>query len=177
LLACREGDRPERGAGDAVRDLTWDLPYGRDGSGVEADMQGFFAHMDHDGLLEMRRWRSADRACLGLIWKWLKAGGLETDGRVIHPDTGVPQGGVVAPGVARVSLHEAWDRWCAPVVTPHGRGEVLIAALRTTVGAPCGSVVMRNGFTRCSRSDGGKAHGRDHRSRPVSCASGAFLRA
>jgi hypothetical protein len=29
FLACRDGSRPERGAGDAVRDLTFDRPYGR----------------------------------------------------------------------------------------------------------------------------------------------------
>jgi len=38
----------------------------------------------------MLRLRSDDRAFLGLLRKWLKAGILETDGRVIHPDTGVP---------------------------------------------------------------------------------------
>ncbi len=42
FLASRYGDRPGGGAGDAVRDLTCDRPYGRDGSAVEADIQGFF---------------------------------------------------------------------------------------------------------------------------------------
>jgi RNA-directed DNA polymerase len=31
VLACRDGYRPKRGAGEAVRDLPVDLPYGRDG--------------------------------------------------------------------------------------------------------------------------------------------------
>jgi retron-type reverse transcriptase len=55
FLACRDGYRPGRGAGDAVRDLTFDLQYGRYGYVVEADMQGFFDHMDHDWLLKMLR--------------------------------------------------------------------------------------------------------------------------
>jgi RNA-directed DNA polymerase len=97
FLGCSSGYRPERGAGDAVRDLTFDLQYGRYGYVVEADIQGFFDHMDHDWVLEMLRLRIDDRAFLGLIRKWLKAGILETDGRVIHPDTGTPQGGVVTP--------------------------------------------------------------------------------
>jgi retron-type reverse transcriptase len=62
---------------------------------VEADMQGFFDPRDHDGLLKMLRVRVDDRAFLGLIRKGLQAGILETDGRVIHPGTGTPQGGVV----------------------------------------------------------------------------------
>ena len=77
----------------------------------EADIQGFFDHMDHDWRLRMLRRRIEDRAFRGLIRKWLKAGSLETDGRVIHPDTGVPQGGVRSPVVANVYVHYALDLW------------------------------------------------------------------
>ena len=74
FLGCRDGYRPERGAGEAVRDLTFDRPYGRYGYVVEADIKGFVDHMDHDWRLKMRRWRIDDRALLGLIRTWLKAG-------------------------------------------------------------------------------------------------------
>jgi hypothetical protein len=94
---------------------------------VEADIQGFFAHMDHDWLLEMLRLRIDDRALLGLIRQWLNAGILATDGRVIHPDPGVPQGGVVSPVMANVELYEALDLGVAKVVKPHCRGEALIS--------------------------------------------------
>jgi RNA-directed DNA polymerase len=93
---------------------------------VEADIQGFFDHMDHDWLLKMLQLRIDDRAFLGLIRKWLKAGILETDGRVIHPDTGVPQGGVVSPVLANVSLHYALDLWFEKVVKPRCQGEALL---------------------------------------------------
>jgi RNA-directed DNA polymerase len=101
FLGCRYGYRPGRGAGEAVRDLTLDLQCGRYGYVGEADIQGFFDRMDHDWLLKRLGLRSAERAFLGLMRKWLKAGMLETDGRVIHPDTGTPQGGVVSPGLAK----------------------------------------------------------------------------
>jgi RNA-directed DNA polymerase len=42
FLECSCGYRPGRGALDAVRDLTFDLQYGRYGYLVEADIQGFF---------------------------------------------------------------------------------------------------------------------------------------
>jgi group II intron reverse transcriptase/maturase len=126
-LACRDGYRPERGAGAAVRNLTFDLQYGRYGYVVEADIQGFFDPMDHVWRLEMLRVRIDDWACLGLIRQWLKAGVLETDGRGIHPDPGVPQGGVVSPVVANVSWHEALDLWFEQLVKPHCRGEALIS--------------------------------------------------
>jgi len=60
-------------------------------------MHGFFDHRDQDWGLEMRRLRSDERACRGLLRKWLKAGMRETEGRGIHPDTWTPQGGVRSP--------------------------------------------------------------------------------
>jgi RNA-directed DNA polymerase len=126
FLECSYGYRPGRGALDAVRDLTFDLQYGRYGYLVEADIQGFFDHMDHAWLLDMLRVRIDDRALLKLIRKWLKAGVLETDGPVIHPETGTPQGGTVSPVLAHVYLHYALDLWFDKVVKTHCRGEALL---------------------------------------------------
>jgi len=39
--------------------------------------------------------RIEDGAFLRLIKKWLKAGVLDTDGTVLHPASGTPQGGIV----------------------------------------------------------------------------------
>jgi RNA-directed DNA polymerase len=50
--------------------------------------------MDHGWLLKMLGLRIDDRAFLNLVQKWLKAGILETDGTIINPDTGTPQGGL-----------------------------------------------------------------------------------
>lgn len=123
---CRYGDRPGRGALDAVRDLTFDLQYGRYGYLVEADIKGFFDHIDHAWLLDMLRVRIDDRAFLNLIRKWLKAGILDTDGQVIHPETGTPQGGTISPVLANVYLHDALDLWFDKVVKAHCRGEALL---------------------------------------------------
>ncbi len=126
FLDCSYGYRPGRGALDAVRDLTFDLQYGRYGYLVEADIQGFFDHMDHTWLLDMLRLRIDDRAFLHLIRKWLKARILDTDGQVVHPETGTPQGGTVSPVLANVYLHYALDIWFEKVVKPHCRGEALL---------------------------------------------------
>jgi group II intron reverse transcriptase/maturase len=109
-----------------VRDLTFDLQYGGYGYVVEADIRGFFDHMDHDWLLEMLSLRIDDRAFLHLIRKWLKAGILETDGKLMHPETGTPQGGVVSPVLANVYLHYALDLWFEEVVKSHSRGEAMM---------------------------------------------------
>jgi group II intron reverse transcriptase/maturase len=118
FLACSYGYRPGRGARDAVQDLTFELQYGCYGYVVEADIQGFFDHLDHDKILEMLRLRIDDRAFVSLIRKWLKAGVLEPDGHVVHPDTGTPQGGSVSPVLANIYLHYVLDLWFEKVVKP-----------------------------------------------------------
>ena len=80
FLACSHGYRPDRSANRAVAELTFNLQYGVFGYVVEADIKGFFDHIDHDKLLELLAIRIDDKAFLHLIRKWLKAGILDTDG-------------------------------------------------------------------------------------------------
>jgi RNA-directed DNA polymerase len=126
FLGCSYGSRPGRGALAAVRDRTFDLQYGTYGYVVEVEVQGFFNHLAHPGLVDMRRVRMDDRAVLPLLRKWLKAGILEPDGQVIPPETGTPQGGTVSPVLAKVYVHDALDLWFPKVVKAHGRAEALL---------------------------------------------------
>jgi RNA-directed DNA polymerase len=123
FLECSYGYRPGRSAREAVGDLTFYLQYGSYGYLVEADIRGFFDHMDHDWILEMLSLRIDDRAFVQLIRKWLKAGILETDGQVLHPGAGTPQGGIVSPVLANLYLHHVLDLWFERVVRPRCRGE------------------------------------------------------
>lgn len=120
------GYRPGRGVKDAVSELTCRLQFGCYGYIVEADIKGFFDHMGHDWLLKMLSLRIDDRAFLNLINKWLKAGILETDGSVVHPETGTPQGGIISPVLANVYLHYALDLWFEKVVKPRCEGKATI---------------------------------------------------
>jgi len=126
FLPSSYGYRPGRGAKDAVMDLGFNLQYGKYGHVVEADIKGFFDHLDHEWLLQMLSLRIDDKAFLHLIRKWLKAGILDTDGQVLHPVTGTPQGGIVSPVLANVYLHYALDQWFEVVVKKHCAGEALI---------------------------------------------------
>jgi len=93
---------------------------------LSAPNKRFFDHMDHDWLLEMMAQRVDYKAFLHLVRKWLKAGILETDGQVIHPDTGTPQGGIISPVLANVYLHYALNLWFERVVKPRCRGQAMI---------------------------------------------------
>jgi group II intron reverse transcriptase/maturase len=97
FLLCSYGYRPGLGAHDALRELSAILQSGCYHYVVEADIKGFFDNIDHDKLLEMLAQRIDDKPFLNLIRKWLKAGILDTDGQVIHPQTGTPQGGILTP--------------------------------------------------------------------------------
>jgi RNA-directed DNA polymerase len=126
FLRCSYGYRPRVGALDAVDKLTIKLQFGRYHYVVEADIKGFFDHIDHDWMMRMLAQRIEDRALLKLIRKWLKAGVLEADGKVVHPATGSPQGGIVSPILANVYLHYALDLWFQRVFKPRCRGEACL---------------------------------------------------
>lgn len=127
FLECSWGYRPGRGAREASRELASELH----GGGkyrwvVEADIQGFFNHLDHDWMERMLKERVDDRRFLGLIRKWMKAGVLETDGQVIHPATGTPQGGIISPILANVYLHYVLDLWFEKGVKRKCRGNAYL---------------------------------------------------
>ena len=126
FLRCSYGYRPNKGALDAVDRLTVKLQFGEYHVVVEADIQGFFDNLDQDILVEMLSRRIGDQTLLRLIRKWLKAGVLDTDGKVTHPLTGTPQGGIVSPILANVYLHYALDVWFHEVVKWHTTGEACL---------------------------------------------------
>lgn len=126
FLACSYGYRPKRGALDAVKDLSAMLRSGGFRFIVEADIKGFFDNINHGLLLEMLKLRIDDKAFIGLIEKWLKAGILDTNGQVINPATGTPQGGIVSPILANIYLHYALDVWIEEVVKAHCGGGVYL---------------------------------------------------
>jgi group II intron reverse transcriptase/maturase len=69
--------------------------------------------------------RINDRAFIGLIRKWLKAGILE-EGRAIRPEKGTPQGGIISPILANIYLHYVIDLWMEKVVKRRNEGQTCI---------------------------------------------------
>ncbi len=126
FMRCSYGYRPNVGSLDAVDKLTIKLQFGKYNYVVEADIKGFFDNLDHEWLLKMVAERVDDKALLRLVRKWLKAGILETDGKVIHPLTGTPQGGIISPILANIYLHYILDLWFHKVVVPHCSGEACL---------------------------------------------------
>ena len=61
---------------------------------VDADVSGFFDHLDWGHLREFIQQRVRDGGIVRLLGKWLHAGVLES-GALTYPDKGAPQGGVI----------------------------------------------------------------------------------
>ena len=119
FLPCSWAYRQGRNALGAVRTLTQELQFGCYGYVIKVDIKGFFENIDHEWMMRMLRERIDDRPFLRLILKWLKAGVMEEDGRVRHPLTGCPQGGVISPILANIYLHCVLDLWFERCVRPN----------------------------------------------------------
>jgi group II intron reverse transcriptase/maturase len=113
--SCSYGYRPRVGAREAVDQLQRELQFGGYHHVVEADIKSFFDNLSHEWLMRMLAERIDDQAMLRLIKKWLRAGVLDTDGKVLRPEGGTPQGGIISPLLANVYLHYALDLWFARV--------------------------------------------------------------
>jgi group II intron reverse transcriptase/maturase len=120
------GYRPNKSAHQAVHSLGLNLQFQGYGYIVEADIKGFFDHMDHDWLKRMLALRIDDDALLSLIGQWLKARIKSPEGDYTKPDSGSPQGGVISPILANIYLHYALDLWFEKVVKPRMKGRAML---------------------------------------------------
>jgi RNA-directed DNA polymerase len=121
FLDCSYGFRPGRSAHQALDALWHRMMAVKGGWVIEIDIRKFFDALDHRHLHAILRRRVRDGVLLKLIGKWLKAGVLE-DGRITHPETGSPQGGVISPILANAYLHEVLDTWFEQTVKPRLKG-------------------------------------------------------
>jgi group II intron reverse transcriptase/maturase len=121
FLDCSYGFRPGRGCHDALKALNRIIEQGSVNYIVDADIKGFFNHVDHEWLLKFLKLRIADPNILRLISRFLKAGVVDAGIKYDTPE-GTPQGGVVSPVLGNIYLHYALDLWFYLVVRKNCRG-------------------------------------------------------
>jgi RNA-directed DNA polymerase len=92
---------------------------------VEADIKGFFDHVNHNWLMKFLGVRIGDKRVLRLIWRMLKGGVME-DGLVRASEEGTPQGGNLSPLLSNVYLHYALDLWFERRFRRQCRGEAYL---------------------------------------------------
>jgi group II intron reverse transcriptase/maturase len=119
------GFRPGRSQHDALDALAVGLARKRVEWVLDADIRGFFDHLDREWLMKFLRHRIADERVLRLVAKWLNAGVIE-DGQWSDSGEGTAQGGSLSPLMANVYLHYVLDLWADWWRSTQARGNVVI---------------------------------------------------
>ena len=119
------GYRPGRSPRKATQELSNALHDGKHRWVVEADIRGFFDHIDHDWLVKMLEERIADKSLIRIIRKWLKAGVMEELKHWSPSTGGTPQGGVISPLLGNIYLHFVQDLWIKKVIAKGSKGSVI----------------------------------------------------
>jgi len=88
---------------------------------VDADIKGFFDHVDHEWMMKFLQHRIADPNILRVIARFLKAGIAEA-GIVYDTPEGTPQGGVCSPILGNLYLHYVLDLWFEKQIRKNCRG-------------------------------------------------------
>lgn len=125
FLGFSYGFRAGRGCHDALDALSVGIKSRKVNWIVDADIQAFFDSIDHEWMMRFLEHRIADRRLLRLIRKWLKAGVIE-DGKRIAAEKGTPQGAVISPLLANITLHYVLDLWAHQWRQRHATGQVVI---------------------------------------------------
>lgn len=107
FLPCSHGYRPGMNAHQAIRKAEAYLERGYHWV-VDADIKGFFDHVNHQILMDLVREKIADGRVLDLVEAFLKAG-VMNDGCFEETFEGTPQGGVISPLLANIYLNH-FDR-------------------------------------------------------------------
>lgn len=125
FLECSYGFRPGRSAHQALRELRAQIVTKKVRQVFEADIRGYFNHINHDWLRKMVAHRIADPVILSLIGKWLRAGVMQA-GVVLRTEEGTPQGGPISPLLSNLYLHYVLDLWFERKFKRQCQGEVYL---------------------------------------------------
>jgi RNA-directed DNA polymerase len=109
------GFRPRRRAQDAITEIHLYTSLSYEWV-LEADIETCFDSISHTALLARIRGRVADRRVLALVKAFLKAGVLKETGDRENTVSGTPQGGILSPLLANITLtvlddfaYQAWQ--------------------------------------------------------------------
>ena len=122
FLNCSFGFRPNRGCHDAIRAIDDIVMHKKVNWVLEADIRGFFDHVNHDWLMKFLEHDIKDENFLRYIKRFLIAGIME-EGKFRESSEGTPQGGLISPVLANVYLHYVLDLWFNYGIKPDLEGQ------------------------------------------------------
>lgn len=125
FLNCMYGFRPNRGCHEAIKEVYQRISYGKISYIVDADIKGFFDHIDHDWMMKFLEWNIQDKNLLWQIRKYLKAGIME-QGKFEPTEEGSAQGSAMSPMLANIYMHHVLTLWFKLVVQREMQGECFL---------------------------------------------------
>ena len=125
FLDSMYGFRPKRGCHEAIKEVYQRISHGKINFIVDADIKGFFDHIDHEWMIKFLEWHIKDPNILWLVRKYLKAG-VMVDGKYEETDEGTVQGGNISPTLANIYMHYVLTLWFKLVVQKESRGECFL---------------------------------------------------
>lgn len=118
---CMMGFRPNRNCHQALRKLNVMIERKSTSYILDADIKGFFDHLDHEWIMKFIGAKVKDPNILRLVRRMLKAGIIE-DYRFEATEEGSGQGSVCSPIIANVYMHYVLAWWFEERIKPTMRG-------------------------------------------------------
>ena len=115
------GFRPNRGCHKAIRKLNIMLERKPTNYVLDADIKGFFQHLDHEWIVRFIESRIKDPNIIRLVRRMLKAG-IMNNYEFEATEEGSGQGSVCSPIISCIYMHYVLIWWFKEVVTPMLKG-------------------------------------------------------
>ncbi|MCW8931709.1 MAG: reverse transcriptase domain-containing protein [Gammaproteobacteria bacterium] len=125
FLGFSYGFRPKRHQHKALDALFVALTEKRVNWVIDADIKGFFDHIDHSWMMKFLEHRISDKRILSLVEKMLKAG-VSDEGKWSASEMGAAQGSVLSPLLANIYLFYVLDLWINKWRQQEANGEIYI---------------------------------------------------
>ena len=129
------GFRPKRGCHMAIKKLNVMIEMCYTNYILDADIKGFFDHLDHEWIVKFVESRIKDPNIIRLVRRMLKAG-IMKDFQYEESEEGSGQGSICSPILANLYMHYVLVWWFKEMVQPNMKGF-------------CGLVVYADDFVVC----------------------------
>ena len=125
FLECMYGFRPKRGCHDALKAINRNIENGKVSYVIDADIKGFFDHVDHKWLIKCVEQHIKDTRIIRMIKRFLKAGIIEKLQKV-ETTEGTLQGSILSPVLANIYMHYVLALWFKKKIKANLKGECYI---------------------------------------------------
>lgn len=125
FLECMHGFRLKRGCHDALKAINRNIENGKVSYVLNADIKGFFDHVDHKWLIKCVEQHIKDTRIIRMIKRFLKAGIIEKLQKV-ETTEGTPQDSILSPVLANIYMHYVLALWFEKKIKANLKGECYI---------------------------------------------------